>query len=82
LPVLLIRRFWPRPIHPIDDEDVKPAIGVIVEKGATGAERFREILLAERAVVVNESDASLLGDVGQMKAGAGKSPGTQKGRRG
>ena len=30
-------RLWPGPVHPVDEQDVLPAVGVVVEKGATRA---------------------------------------------
>ena len=46
-----------RPIHAVDQQDVLPAIAVVIEKGATRAKRFRQQLSAVGAVVVLKLDA-------------------------
>src|SRR5437660_12067890 len=57
----------PRPIHPVDEEDIGPAVVVIVDKRAARPQRFRQILLAEGTGVVDEPDASGLRNVAKLK---------------
>ena len=45
------------PVHAINKENVLPAVAVIVEKGAAGAERLRKKLASVGAAVVLELDA-------------------------
>jgi hypothetical protein len=52
--------------HRVDEQDVLPAVVIVVEKRAAGADRLREILLAEGAAVVFESECRLGGDVGEL----------------
>ena len=54
------------PIHGIDEEDVLPAVVVVVENADTAAHGFRQILLPEGAAVVLEVDAGLCRDVGEV----------------
>jgi hypothetical protein len=56
------------PIHGIDEEDVGPAVGVVIEKGATRAESFREEFAAVGAAVVVKLNAGLRGDIPELKA--------------
>ena len=42
------------PVHAVDQQDVLPAVGVVVEKRAARAERLRQQLAAVRAAVVRE----------------------------
>ena len=56
--------FWP--VRRIDEHNVLPTIVVVVEKGAAISERFRKIFLPERAAVVFEMNAGLVGDVGKL----------------
>ena len=61
------------PIHAVDQQDIQPAVAVVIEKRATGAERFRKIFRAERSAVVPEVDAGRSGDVGEAKSRIGGS---------
>ncbi len=56
-----------RPIHRIDEQDVLPTVGVVVEKGAAGAECFGEELAAVGAAIVLEVDAGLRGDIDELE---------------
>jgi hypothetical protein len=47
------------PIHRIDEQDVLPAVGVVIEKGAAGAERFGQELAAVGSAVVLKVHAGL-----------------------
>ena len=53
------------PAHAVDQQYVQPAIGIVIEEGAAGAERLGEILTARAAGVVGEVDAGLRGDVSE-----------------
>ena len=54
------------PVHRVDEQDVLPAVVVVVDEGAARADGFREILLAEGAAVMFEADASFGGNVGEF----------------
>ena len=69
------------PVHAVDQQDIEPAIGIVVEEGAAGAHGFGQILRAECAVVVPELDAGGGGDIGQAEVQAGR-VGGQRPRRG
>jgi len=56
------------PVHGVDEENVWPAVGVVIEEGAAGTESFGEKLAAVGAAVVVEINASLRGDVGELKS--------------
>src|SRR6478672_7194884 len=55
--------FVSRPIHGINQQDVLPAVIVIINKADAGAHGFRKIFLAESAVVVFEMYPGLCGDI-------------------
>jgi len=57
-----------RPVGAIDQQNVLPAIAVIVEKGATGTERFRKELASKGTTVVLKAKARGNGDIGKAKA--------------
>src|SRR5438128_1322474 len=59
----------PRPITGIHEQDVLPAVPVIVEKRDSRAHCLRQKLLAESAIGVPEGDAGGLGDVGEAYYG-------------
>ena len=46
------------PVHAIDEKNVLPAVAVVIEKGAAGAESFGQQFSAECAAVVLEVDAA------------------------
>ena len=52
-----------RPVRTIDEQNVLPAVAIIVEKGASGAESFRQELPAESAAIVLKMDTGLACDV-------------------
>ena len=56
------------PVHAVDEQDVLPAVGVVVEERAAGAERFGQQLAAVRAVVVPELHAGRGGDVDEAES--------------
>ena len=63
-------RLRPRPARPVrrvDQQEVLPAVVVVVEKRAAGSQRLGQVLLPERAVVVGEADAGGRGDVGERQ---------------
>src|SRR5688572_1602540 len=59
----------PRPIGAVDQEDVLPAISVVVEEGTPRAKRLRQQLAAIGAVVVPERESGGGCDVGKLKPG-------------
>ena len=56
-----------RPIHAIDEENVLPAVAVVVEKSATRPQRLRQVFAAECAAIVNEIYTRRLCNFGQAK---------------
>jgi hypothetical protein len=54
------------PVHRVDEQDVLPAVVIVVDKSGAGSDRFREILLTEGAAVVFEVDSCFGGDVGEF----------------
>ncbi len=59
------------PVGAVDEEDVGPAVVVVVDESDTGAHGFGKIFFAEGSVVVEEADAGLLGDVAEGDGGLG-----------
>jgi len=57
-----------RPVRAIDEKDVLPTVAIIVEKGASGAESFRQELPAEGAAIVLKMDTGLACDVGKAES--------------
>ena len=53
------------PIPTVDQQDVGPAVVVIVNEGATRTHGFGQPFLAEGAVIVGEMDSGLGGDVAE-----------------
>ena len=62
------------PVRRVDEEQVLVAVAVVVEEGDARAHRLGQELLAEGAVVVDECDAGLLGDVDELDGRAGPRP--------
>src|ERR1035437_8768628 len=69
------------PVHAVDQQNVEPAIGIVIEEGAAGAHGLGQVLGAECAAVVVELDAGGRGNVGQPEVRAGRGGG-QRARRG
>ncbi len=63
------------PVHAVDQQDILPAIVVVVQKRATRPQRFRQVLLPKRAAVVMEVYACGGGDVGKMETGVDRAAG-------
>ncbi len=59
------------PVHGIHEEDVLPAVVVVIENADAAAHCFGEILFAEGAGIVFEADAGLGGDVGEFDGAGG-----------
>lgn len=65
------RRLLPpvaRPIHAINEQNVLPAVGVVIEKGAARPERFGKQLSTVGAGVVLELNPCGCGYVGEAKS--------------
>ena len=58
-----------RPVRAIDQQNVLPAVAIVIEEGAAGAQSFGQEFSAEGAAVVLEMNARLSGDIGETKAG-------------
>ena len=61
------------PVHGIDEENVLPAVVVVVDEADAAAHGFRQIFLAEGAAVVLEMNSGLRGDVGEVNRTGGPS---------
>ena len=61
-----ISRFVAGPVHRVDQQNVLPAVVVVVEKAGAAAHGFRQVLFSKRAVVVFEADARLGGHIGEF----------------
>ena len=57
----------PGPVHPVNQQDVLPAVGVIVEKRAAGAQCLRKQFAAVGTAVVLELNACAARDVRESK---------------
>jgi hypothetical protein len=55
-----------RPVRTVDQQNIRIAVIVIVDKSTTGAHGFRQPFFPERAIVVGEMDAGLRGDVTEV----------------
>src|SRR5258708_24159607 len=65
--------FVARPVHAVDEDDVLPAVVIVIQKRAAGTQRFGQIFAAERAAVCLEIDAGRRShfDKAQRKRGLG-----------
>ena len=62
-----------RPVFAIHDQDIGIAVVVIINKGTAWAHSFWKPFLAERAIVVDEVNAGLSGNVAELNLlGAGE----------
>src|SRR6476660_3308909 len=55
-----------RPIHPVDEKNVRPAVIVVIDESDARSHRFRQIFLAKRAIVVNKANAGLLRNIAKL----------------
>src|SRR3954452_3676562 len=55
-----------RPVHGINQQNVLPAVVVVVEKADAAAHGFWQVLLSERSRVVFEMDAGLCCHIGEL----------------
>ena len=69
------------PVHPVDQQDVLPAIGVVIEKRAAGPERLRQQLAAISAAVVPELQPGGGGDIDEAEAGRASRLASQRHRQ-
>src|SRR5215472_15500941 len=56
-----------RPVHAVDQQDVRPAVGVVVEEGAARTHGLGQTLASERSAGVPELNAGGSGDIGQAQ---------------
>ena len=71
VPVKLQRRtlaLMSRPIHAVHEQNVLPAVRVVVEEGASRAESFRKQFSAVSPAVVAKMDPRRVGNVGEPKS--------------
>jgi len=59
------------PVHAVDEQNVLPAVGVVVEKRAARSQRLRQELAAVGAAVVAKPEARRGGHVGEAEAWRG-----------
>src|ERR1700686_152211 len=52
-----------RPIHTVDQKNVRPPVIIVVDESATRPQGLRQEFLPKRAIVMNEMNASLLSHV-------------------
>src|SRR5271170_628609 len=74
-----------RPIHSVDQQNVLPAVAVVIEESATRSERLRQQLSAIRATVVLKLNSRRSSYIRETKAGIAarlrKNPSTRDARR-
>ena len=58
------------PVHAVDQQDVLPAVGVVIEEGAAGTESFREKFAAVRAAIVAELNSRGGCDINKAETGS------------
>ena len=58
-----------RPISAVHQQNIEPAVALVIENRAARAERFREIFGSESAAVVMEVDAGSSGNIRQPETG-------------
>ena len=56
----------PRPVRSVHQQDIQPAVIVIIEEGAARTQRFRQILLPEGAAVMLEGNTGVPGYVREL----------------
>ena len=66
--LILALALVPGPIHRVDQQDVWPAVGVVIEKSAAGTERLRKKLAAVGSGVVRELDSRWPACIDETKA--------------
>ena len=69
VPVKLHRRallLAPRPVRSVYQQDIQPAVIVIIEEGASRTQRFRQVLLPEGAAIVLEGNTCVAGYVREL----------------
>src|ERR1700682_1698626 len=55
------------PVHAVDEQNILPAVVVVIEKSAAGAKSFREEFASECAAVVLKLKASRGGHIGEAE---------------
>jgi hypothetical protein len=61
----------PGPVHAVDEQNVGPAVGVVVDERAAGAERFGQQLPAISAAVMAKADAGCGRHIGEAETRRG-----------
>src|SRR6476661_2939154 len=56
------------PVHPVHEEDVRPAVVVVIDESNARSERLRQIFFSKRAIVVDKVNSGLLRDVTKRHA--------------
>src|SRR5262245_5107248 len=69
------------PVLTVDDQNVLPAVVVVVNQSAPGPHGLGKIFFSECAVVVDETDARLRGDVAELDLGRSGDTGKKKQRK-
>jgi hypothetical protein len=60
-----------RPVHTIDQENIGPAVVIVVDEGGAWTERLGQEFLSEGSIVVNEANTGLLSDIAKRHRGGG-----------
>jgi len=64
----VVRRFlWPGQSVPLNQQNILPAVAIIVQEGASGTEGFWQEFSAEGSAVVLELDSRRAGHIGESK---------------
>ncbi len=58
------------PVHAVDEQDVGPAVSVVVDERAAGSHRLGQQLAAKRPAVVAEPEPGRGRDIGEREADA------------
>ena len=61
----------PRPVHAVGEKQILPAVAVVVDECDARTQRFRQILLSERAGVVGEGQSRGFRDIRELNRRGG-----------
>src|ERR1700756_2362814 len=61
-----------RPIHSVHEENVRPAVIVVIDESDARPQSLRQEFLPKRSVVMDEMNPGLLRDIAKRHSGAGR----------
>src|SRR5260221_12119854 len=64
-----------RPVHAVYQENIRPAVVVVIDERDAGAERLRQEFLPEGSIVMHEANPGLLGYIAKRHCGGGLTAG-------